>query len=91
MNYRLLLHKNASKFLEKCSPKQKEAVKEKLMLLQSDPYNHPQLDIKNLQGYNDVYRLRVGQHRLIYRVHDGELVIFIMTIGNRGDVYKHIQ
>jgi mRNA interferase RelE/StbE len=91
MNYRLLWHKTASKFLEKCSPKQKEMVKEKLELLQSNPYKHPQLDIKIMQGYDDVYRLRIGQYRLIYRVHEGELVIFMMTMGNRGDVYKHFQ
>ncbi len=57
MNYRLLWHKTASKFLEKCSPKQKEMVKEKLEWLQSNPYKHPQLDIKIMQGYDDVYPL----------------------------------
>lgn len=90
MNYRLLWHKNASKFLEKCSPKQKETVKEKIALLQSNPYKHPQLDIKIMQGFDDVYRLRIGQYRLIYRIQEGELLIFIMTMGSRGDVYKHI-
>jgi len=90
MNYRLLLHKNASKFIEKCDKKQKEMIKQKLTLLQSDPRNHSQLDIKIMQGYSDLYRLRIGQYRLIYQIKENELLIFIMTIGNHGDVYKHI-
>ena len=90
MNYRLLLHKNASKFIEKCDKKQKEMIKKKLTLLQIDPRNHPLLDIKAMQGYSDLYRLRIGQYRLIYQIKEKELLIFLMTIGNRGDVYKQI-
>jgi len=90
MNYRLLLHKNVSKFLEKCTAKQKESIKQKLALLQSDPRHHTQLDIKIMQDYDELYRLRVGQYRLIYQIKDDELLIFIISMGNRGDVYKHI-
>lgn len=68
--------------------KQKEMIKQKLTLLQSDPRNHSQLDIKIMQGYSDLYHLRIGQYRLIYQIKENELFIFIMTIGNRGDVYN---
>jgi mRNA interferase RelE/StbE len=90
MSYRLLLHKSVSKFLENCSPKRKVLIAQKLTLLQTDPRNHPQLDIKVMRGYSDLYRLRVGQYRLIYQIKDEELLIFMMSIGNRGDVYKHL-
>lgn len=91
MTYRLLMHKHASKFLEKCPKTQRELVEEKLELLKLSPYKHPELDIEIIQGYKDLYRLRVGQYRLIYRINNGELIIFIMLMGNRGDVYKHLQ
>ena len=90
MNYRLLLHKDVSKFLEKCTPKQKTLIKQKLILLQANPHHHPQLDIKMMQGYSNLYRLRVGHYRLIYQIKEDELLIFMMSIGNRGDVYKHL-
>lgn len=76
MNYRLLLHKNVSKFLEKCNQKQRASIKQKLTLLQVNPHNHPQLDIKMMQGYSDLYRLRIGHYRLIYQIKEGELLIF---------------
>jgi len=41
-----------------------------------------------MKGYNGLYRLRIGQYRLIYQVKDDELLIFIISMGNRGDVYK---
>ncbi|MCF7971768.1 MAG: type II toxin-antitoxin system RelE/ParE family toxin [Methylococcaceae bacterium] len=87
MSYRLLLHKNVSKFLKKCPGKQKQALKEKLDQLKQNPLNNT-LDIKALQGYNNLYRLRVGQVRLIYQIENDELIIFIIKAGNRGDIYK---
>lgn len=90
MNYRLLIHKSVSKFLEKCPSKQRQDIKEKLELLKQNPINHPQLDIKIMQGYKDLYRLRVGQYRLIYQIKENELIIFLFKAGNRGDIYKNI-
>ena len=87
MIYRLKLHKDVDKFLDKCREKQRETIKEKLTLLRKNPRFNPLLDIKPLQG-SDFYRLRVGQYRLIYEIKDDALLIFVMTMGTRGDVYK---
>jgi mRNA interferase RelE/StbE len=88
MNYRLLLHKSVTKFLEKCPPKQKEEIKQQLDFLKQNPHNHSQLDIKIMQGYSELYRLRIGHYRLIYQVKNNELIIFVLKAGNRGDIYK---
>jgi len=90
MIYRLLLHKSVTKFLEKCPSKQRQEIKQKLELLKQNPYSNSQLDIKIMQGYEEIYRLRVGQYRLIYQIKQDELIIFVMKAGNRGDVYKTI-
>lgn len=48
-------------------------------------------DIKVMQGYNDGrMRLRVGKYRIIYKYDNrGEVVVLmIMDIGSRGDIYK---
>ena len=77
MSYRILLHKSVSKFLKKCPAKQKQSIKEKLEQLKQNPLDET-LDIKSLQGYENLYRLRVGQIRLIYQIENGELIIFII-------------
>ena len=45
-------------------------------------------DIKRLQGNRDLYRVRVGDMRVIYGIHEDIKIINIENIDNRGDVYK---
>ena len=48
----------------------------------------PQGDIKKLAGYTNIYRLRVGNYRIIYKaISDG---IFIEDILPRGEAYKRL-
>ncbi|MCM1416069.1 MAG: type II toxin-antitoxin system RelE/ParE family toxin [bacterium] len=44
-------------------------------------------DIKRLKGY-DLYRMRVGNVRVIYSIQEEIRIITIENIDNRGDVYK---
>ena len=41
-----------------------------------------------MQGYEGFYRLRVGDYRVIYTVNDDVLLVRVVEVGNRGDVYK---
>ena len=34
------------------------------------------------------WRIRIGAYRVIYEIHDNQLVVLVITIGNRGDVYR---
>ncbi len=45
-------------------------------------------DIKKLKGHSDLLRLRVGEYRIIYTVDNGELIIYVVDAGNRGEIYK---
>ena len=45
-------------------------------------------DIKKLNGHNELLRLRVGEYRIIYSVDNGELIIYVIDAGNRGEIYK---
>lgn len=46
-------------------------------------------DIKKLKGV-ELYRLRVGDYRIIYRIEEEIKIITIENIDNRGDVYKRL-
>jgi mRNA interferase RelE/StbE len=41
-----------------------------------------------LEGEDDLYRIRVGKYRVIYGIHDDELIVLILRVGHRRDVYR---
>ena len=41
-----------------------------------------------LSGEESVYRVRVGDYRILYEVIDGRLVIHVIRVGHRRDVYR---
>lgn len=54
----------------------------------SSIYKLPFGDVKRLQGYNNYYRLRVGDFRIIYSLEGESLTV--SAVLPRGEVYKHI-
>lgn len=87
MKYEVHLSKEASKYYRKLDTIRKKQINKILTILQDDPYSLPH--VKRLQGsdYKD-YRVRFGDFRLLYRIINGELIILVLDIGPRGDVYK---
>lgn len=41
-----------------------------------------------LSGTNHGYRLRVGDYRILYEMHDARLVLIVIRIGHRREVYR---
>jgi len=61
-------------------------IREKLEVIAANPYaEHP--NAKKLQG-REGYRLRVGDWRVIYQMQNEQLMIVMMKIALRGEVYK---
>ena len=54
--------------------------------LAADP--HPP-GSRKLSGH-DLYRIRVGAWRIIYAVHDDELVVLVLTVASRGEAYRNL-
>lgn len=44
--------------------------------------------VKKLKGYHDYWRIRVGDYRIIYIIQDDRLLVIVLRIGNRRDVYE---
>lgn len=89
MTYELRLSKPASKFLEK-HPKEKQKFIKIFKEITTD-YEKAvnQYDIKQMKGTtSETYRLRIGKYRAIYRLYNDILIIFVLDIGSRGDIYK---
>ena len=80
--------KDSLKFLSKLDSKAGARIRAAIHDLTQIP---PKGDIKTMQGYSDNRkRLRVGSWRVIYRygIENEIEILFILDIGNRGDIYK---
>jgi mRNA interferase RelE/StbE len=55
--------------------------------LGDDP-RRPDANVKKLAGYADRYRLRVGDYRVIYEIMDEQLVILVLGVGHRREIYR---
>lgn len=87
MNYEIELSNEATKYLRKLDKPIRIRILNYLTLLADNP-RHAELDIKKLQGRKNLYRLRVGTCRILYTIKEDLLIVYVVTIGSRGDVYK---
>lgn len=69
------------KFLRKLSPGERDAIEECIVIILSGHSNR--LDVKKLRGYVDIYRVRKGSVRIVYRQQDR--VVRILSIGRRDE------
>ena len=44
--------------------------------------------VKKLQGPDDLYRVRAGDYRVIYQIQDKRLLILVVKVGHRSDIYS---
>jgi len=51
-------------------------------------YNPRPSGYKKLKGSINEYRIRVGNYRVLYTIHDDIITVFIFKIAHRKDVYK---
>lgn len=85
MIYTIEFTRNAEKSYRKIPAKFAGKIIDALKNLAMNPYTHS--SVKKLEGVEG-YRLRVGDYRVIYTVNDEILVICVIKVGTRGDVYK---
>jgi mRNA interferase RelE/StbE len=84
--YKVLLKKPAEKYLNKLSGKMYRAVRIKIEELKTNPLPGDAIPLK---GYSLTYRIRLGDIRIIYEVYQDKLIILIIDIGPRGQVYDN--
>lgn len=80
--YRIVIKKKAKKFIDKLPMPEKKRV---VAAIEQLPNGE---DIKQLKGHEGILRLRVGDYRIIYTVDHGELIVMVIDVGNRGQIYN---
>ena len=85
-SYRVLIKPSAAKEIEAVDQKRdRQLIVAKVLALADEP--RP-AGCEKLAGESDRYRLRVGQYRIVYSVADDELVVLVVRVAHRKDVYR---
>ncbi len=83
--YRLLIKKSAAKELEAIAGKKdRQRIAERIRALADDP--RPP-GVEKLSGTNEKYRIRQGDFRIVYEIQDDVLIVYVVRIADRKDVY----
>jgi mRNA interferase RelE/StbE len=85
MEYSIELTPAAMRALEKLTDDVRQRVGDTINALASDP--RPP-GVRRLSGSDDIYRVRTGDYRILYQIHDKALVVLVVYVGHRRDVYR---
>jgi mRNA interferase RelE/StbE len=88
MTCRIELTPAAARAVRKLPADVRRRVARKIDALASDP--RP-ADSTKLEGEDGLYRVRTGDYRIIYAVHDEVLLVVVVRIGHRRDIYKALR
>jgi mRNA interferase RelE/StbE len=82
--YRIVFKKSVAKDLKKIP---KKGVSKILKVIRSLADNPRPPQVKKLSG-QDRYRMRRGNYRILYSIEDAQLIITVVKVGDRRDVYR---
>ncbi|MFT4570041.1 MAG: mRNA interferase RelE/StbE [Hyphomicrobiaceae bacterium] len=85
--YKLLLHREAAREIRALPKKIRGLVESVLDGLPSDP-RPPQSE--RLKGRRGSYRIRVGNYRIVYEVHATEIIVYVIGVAHRKEVYTRL-
>ena len=85
MIYTIKYEKRALKELSKLSTNVVKQILGKIESLALDPY---QSGIKKLKGFDNVFRAKAGNYRILYEINGDKLLVIIVAIGDRKDIYN---
>jgi len=85
MTYTVIYQPSAERELRKLSRELQRRILNKVDTLASAPYPP---GCEKLAGKENLWRIRIGDYRVIYTVRNKELLILVVKVGHRGDVYR---
>ena len=84
MTYSLRIKRSAAKELAAISPPHKKRIAAAIDELRTEPHRGSALK-GELTGLR---RIRVGDYRVVYEIDEGEVVVLVIRIAHRRDVYR---
>ncbi len=87
MAFAVEIKRKTLKSIEGFDDKRKLAVRSVVLILKNDPVPFRKLDVVKLKGYDNIYRIRIGNFRVVYAVLWTERKILVHYVGPRGGAY----
>jgi len=88
LKYTVELKKSAAKMLRKLPKSAQERIINRLSEIEN---SLPPLEETKLKGNNLFHKIRVGDYRIVYEIQNDVLIILVIKIGHRKDVYKRLS
>ena len=85
MKYELFVNPKVEKELSKIDNFMAVKIRDRIRALADDP--RP-FGSKKLKGHENTYRERVGDYRIIYEIYDYRVLIMVINVGHRKDIYE---
>ncbi len=85
MKYRVEIVPSAKKSLKSIDFQYVKKILERINLLEIDPRHHGS---EKLSGFEQTYRTRVGKYCIVYEIHDKKVLVLVVNIDHRKDVYR---
>jgi mRNA interferase RelE/StbE len=87
MKYSVVFRPAVLKSLKRLPKKDLRRIKKRIDNLAENP---PDPATTKMKGSNSFHKIRSGNYRIIYEIHDDRLVILVVKVGHRKDVYKRL-
>lgn len=84
MKYTVLIERYALKQIMKLDKKAIPIIKSAIAALADNPRPH---GYKKLKG-EEAYRIRIGDYRIIYEIDDNKIIVTVVSVGHRKNIYK---
>ena len=82
--YEIEISRTAERQLRKLPRTDQERIVRAMLALADDPFPRGS---RKLAGYDDVFRVRTGRYRILYSVTEPKLIIVVLKVGHRREVY----
>lgn len=89
-SYRVEFTKSAAREFSRLAKSLQAKISEALEVLVRNPYSDL-LRVKRLRGAEALYRIRIGDYRVIYDIRPSILTVVVIKVGHRGEVYRRLQ
>ena len=87
MKYSIEFRPAVLKSMKRLPKKELRRIKKKIDDLAE---NLPDSATTKMKGNNTFHRIRAGVYRIVYEIHEDRLVIIVVKVGHRKDVYKRL-